>query len=57
MAKACGTKREKEDDREQKRLRDGEREEWKATIQGSEEEMKGYVKEHGADGAKRKKVE
>lgn len=37
MAKACGTKREKEDDREQKRLRDGEREEWKATIQGSEE--------------------
>lgn len=33
MAKACGTKRgKKEDDREQKRLRDGEREERRATI-------------------------
>lgn len=35
-------KEEHEDDREQKRLRDGEREEWKATMKGSEEEMKGY---------------
>lgn len=34
-------KEENEDGREQKRLRDGEREEWKATLKGSEEEMKG----------------
>lgn len=33
MVKACGTKREKKvDNREQKRLRDGESEEWRATI-------------------------
>lgn len=34
--------RKKEDDREQKRLRDEEGEEWKATIKASEEEKKGY---------------
>lgn len=46
MTKVCGKQREKDNDREQRRLRNGQREEQKATVKGSEEEMKGMVKKH-----------